>query len=440
MRARHWQAEVWLIRKNPLRSSALLGLCDQAMASFGNFALNVLMARSFGERDYGAFALTLSVAIFLNSLHQAYVTFPLSVRAAASSREESKYLAAVGALMTLALAPLFCAALLPASAGAGKTWLFPFACLFLITWQMQEVYRRALMAQSRFAAVLATDALRYITPLLGLAALNRLSVPRLHWDLAGLALASLAAGYPLFLSCANHSAAAWRARWQEVRVHWRMASPLLGANILAAFSSQWFLWLLASTEGLAASGAMVALVNIASVCNPVLYGTENILVPEAARLRARGVGALKALLRRRMLMAMLLLAPAFLAVQIWPAFLLQHLYGGHHAYGQYAGALRLLVAGFVVWVGAAILGAGLRGFGDTGSVLRMQVWSALVGMTLGSILTLRFGVAGASAATLAGALVRFAVAWRSLARLRHLRALPDESPLGQVIPDMASSA
>src|ERR1700761_250332 len=75
-----------------LRRSGLVGgLTDQAIASLGNFAFNVLLARSFSEHDYGAFALILSVVLFLNTLHQAFVTFPLSVEAAAGTAQRLNY-------------------------------------------------------------------------------------------------------------------------------------------------------------------------------------------------------------------------------------------------------------------------------------------------------------------------------------------------------------
>ena len=59
----------------------------------------------------------------------------------------------------------------------------------------------------------------------------------------------------------------------------------MGANLLASLSTQWFLWLLAWGHDLTSSAVLVALANIVAFSNPVIYGMENILMPEIARQR-----------------------------------------------------------------------------------------------------------------------------------------------------------
>ena len=145
-------------------------LTDQAIVSAGNFGLNVLMARNFSENDYGAFALILSFILFLNTLHQAFVAFPLSVQGAAAPPSRIGYLLAVAAAITLLETLLFFPVLGGAVLSVKRLALFLPACVFMLAWQLQEVWRRGLIARGRYASAIGNDFVRYITALAALAA------------------------------------------------------------------------------------------------------------------------------------------------------------------------------------------------------------------------------------------------------------------------------
>ena len=208
-----------------------------------------------------------------------------------------------------------------------------------------------------------------------------------------------------------------------------MASPVLGANLLAAFSTQWCLWLLAWGHDLGSSAVLVALANIVGFASPVMYGLENILVPEIARQRdGLTFSALMALVWRRGLAGGLLLSPFFLIVMIWPAPVLHLFYGAHKSYVQFTFALQMLAAAYFAYVAATILSATLRGYRASAAVLKMQLYPALMGVTLGSWLTLRFGVSGACFAALIAGTMRVAIGCYHVARLRDVTVADGRSP------------
>src|ERR1700678_3355985 len=216
-------------------------LTDQAIVSAGNFGLNILLARSFSENDYGAFAFLFSFILFLNSLHQAFVTFPLSVQGASAPPQRMNYLLTLAAFLTLVKAALFLPVIAGASLSAHRPMLLLPVFLFMLAWQLQEVWRRALISRARHLGALASDSLRYIAALAAIALIAWFRLLSLPLVFLLLVTASLIAAWPLLSRLlAKHDSVRGNLG-RELRAHWRLAAPVLGANLLAAFSTQWFL-------------------------------------------------------------------------------------------------------------------------------------------------------------------------------------------------------
>lgn len=404
-----------------MRSGLAGGLADQAVVSLGNFGLNILLARQLNEHGYGVFSLILSMALLLNALHQALITFPLSVDAAPAEPGRLPYLLCVASLLTFIVAAIFVVPMAGAALGAGQPALAPLACLYLLAWQLQEVWRRGLLARARYGAALANDAMRYLAPLLLLALWSRDAPLSLQGVFALLFLLSLAMAAGLLPSMLREFPAAKAALAAEIRRHWKLAAPLLLANLLAAFSNQWFLWLLAAGHDVASAGALVAVTNIVAFSQPLMFGLENVMVPEIARRReGLSFGALRALLARRLLAAFALTVPVFVAVLIWPEAILRLVYGTGKSYGQYAPALRLMALAYMTYLAGFSLSATLRGYRRAGDVLRMNFYSALLGVTFGSWLIFRDGVTGACLAALLCGSLRVIIGCYFVNRLREL--------------------
>lgn len=395
------------------------GLADQAIVSLGNFALTVLLARALPAADYGEFSVALSFILFFNTLHQALVIYPLSVRGAAARAEEFPPLAGAALLLT----PVFALAFLPAL-GVGLVsvarpeWL-PLAFLALLTWQWQEVARRGLLARGRFVPAVLIDLVRYFGTAGAVLALPGITCAKVFLLIAA---NSLLATLPFLPGGWRAAAPAIRVLRAELSFHWRMAAPVLGASLLTALSVQWFLWLLAWQGRPDGAAELVALANIVSIANPLILGIENILVPEVARLReGLDFSAMLRLVARRGLLCAGLITPFFIAILLFPEQAARLFYGAATPYAGQAGSLRMLVAAYVTTLAAAIFGSVLRGYRASGALFRMQLYPALVGLTLGSWLTWRHGVPGACLAALLAGAVRAGAGFRFLLSLREAR-------------------
>jgi len=278
--------------------------------------------------------------------------------------------------------------------------------------------RRSALARANYRAAIITDLIRYLGPAAALLALSG------HLGIEGafllIAAASLAGMLPFLGTLARGIGPALRGLREEMSLHWRLAAPVLGANLLAALSVQWFLWLLAWRDDPGGAALLVALTNIVAIANPVIFGVENVLMPEVARRQPDlTFAALLRLIGQRALLCGALIAPVFLLILTFPERAARLFYGAGTPYADHAGDLRLLVGAYVCILAAFIFSAVLRGYRASGAVFRMQLYPALLGLTLGSWLTWQHGVTGACLSALLAGLLRATVGFHSVLRLRR---------------------
>lgn len=402
-----------------MQSDLFGGLADQAIVSFGNFVLSLVLAHHLSSRDYGVFSVALSFILFLNLLHQAFITYPLSVRGAPADADGFRYLLSIATLLT----PIFTLAVLPVLAVAllsvGRPDLLPLSFLALAAWQLHEVVRRGMLARARYRWAIAIDALRYLGAFgVVVAVASWVTIPAVFLILTGASVVSTAANAPALHFCFRPALARLS---QEMAIHRDMGAPVFLANLLLAFSTQWFLWLLAWVHGPAAAASLAALATVAAVASPLMYGAENVIVPEIARARARLTFAdVRALLCRRGGTCLLLAAPLFLPLIAFPLQVLQTVYGRASPYAAHPADLQILAGAYATYLISAVLGAALRGFGANRGVFNMQLFPALFGIVGGTWLTWRYSVSGACIAALLAGVLRGAVAARYVWKLRDL--------------------
>ncbi len=403
-----------------LRSNLSAGLADQAMVSLGNFALNVSLARILPVGDYGTYAVAMSFLLFFNTLHQAFIIYPLSVQTAGTGAHP-------GPLRIAAALTLPCAApvLLVMAAGLwsiGHVSLLAMTSIALLAWQLQEVFRRSLIARGRYGLAMLIDGVRYLGPLAAILALGvPATVTNVYFVIGALSALSI---LPLVPSLWQSKAAFSIPK--ELTAHWRLASPVLGASLLSVFTTQWFLWLLAWRHTPDAAASLVALTNVVAIASPVMLGAENILVPKIARARSDLTYAgLMALVGRYCLGCMALVTPFFLAIALYPHRILALIYGATSAYNTHIAALEMLAGVYVCFVLSYILAATLRGYRAGAAVFSMQLYPAVLGITLGSWLTIRFGLDGAALASLLAGILRAGLGAFHVMRLREEIARPE---------------
>jgi O-antigen/teichoic acid export membrane protein len=400
-----------------LRSGLVGGLTDQAVVSFGNFALSVSMARILPVADYGFYSVGMSFLLFFNTLHQAYIVYPLSVHTASASSPRYGHLLRVAVALTPLCALAFLPVLGAALSSMGRLSLLAPAFLALLAWQGQEVFRRSFLARGHHAQAILLDCVRYIGPLaVVLIFAGRITVAGTFLLIAAMSVIGILPLMPGLwrgASCVLHGIA------QELTDHWRLAAPVIAANLLAAFTTQWFLWLLAWQHMPEKAASLVALTNVVAIASPVMLGAENILVPELARSRNRLTFAgLMRLVSLHCAICIALVAPFFLLIALYPAETLRLVYGRTTAFAMYPGALVMLAGVYACYLLSYILGATLRGYRAGAATFRMQLYPALLGVTLGSWLTIRFGVEGAALAGLLAGLLRVGTGCFQVLRLR----------------------
>ncbi len=397
------------------------GLLDQALVSSANFALNVLLARALPSAQYGVIAVAMSLLIFLNTLHQALVIYPTSLRVTVAPPRRQGYLLTVGAMLTLMLGLVSLPAIFVGLASCGAVEAFLPIALALVLWQLHEVVRRSFLARGLVPAMLAVDAVRYVGALGGAALLP----PRLTIEavFALIAASSACGAVPLVPPALRLFRIAARNLRREMALHWRVAAPVLGANVLAVFSTQWLLWLLAWHQKPDDAAALVALTNIVAISNPVMFGLENILVPEIVRKQqALRFADLLRLLRRRALACAALVAPFFLLIASAPQLAVHAVYGTATPYANSPNALRLLVGTYACFLASYMLGAVLRAYRAGPEVLQVQLYPALLGVSLGSWLVWQYGLFGACLASLLAGCVRVVLGLWFVWRLRGVTA------------------
>jgi hypothetical protein len=133
----------------------------------------------------------------------------------------------------------------------------------------------------------------------------------------------------------------------------------------------------------------------------------------------------------------LLVLPFFAIVLIWPAPVLNLFYGAYKSYSQFTLSLQMLAGAYITYLIAYVLGAALRGYRVSHAVLKMQLYPALMGITVGSWLTLRFGVSGACFAALIAGAMRVGIGWHYVTRLRTLTVPEGHVSAPRQVPDAA---
>ena len=137
-------------------------LIDQGVVSFGNFLLNVLLARTLSEEDYGEFALFLGAIFILRTIDYSIISYPVALRLCVASDEERAGLLGNTILLAAALSLVLVAAMALGTTLLEVDNILLPACLCYLCWQAQETSRRFLHADFRYRAAVAGDAVAYV--------------------------------------------------------------------------------------------------------------------------------------------------------------------------------------------------------------------------------------------------------------------------------------
>ncbi|WP_051677405.1 oligosaccharide flippase family protein [Bradyrhizobium sp. URHD0069] len=391
-------------------------LVDQGVVSFGNFLLNVLLARTLSEVDYGEFALFLGAIFILRNIDYSFISYPLSVRLCVTSDEERAGLLGNTILLTTALSLVLVVAM-----ALGTTLLevdnirLP-ACLCYLCWQAQETSRRCLLADFRYRAAVAGDGIAYVGQALLIALLawlDAITLPAaLYIMSATFAIGALVHASKLRYAWPDLAETRLLAREYFSVGKWSFVNYQL---VLAR--AQLFPWVLAAVAGTAATASLQAGLNIANMMNPIIMGIGN-AIPQVAAHAHRTGGVISAS-RAAYGYVLFGLAPILVvsaAAVLMPELLLRTVYGPSSPYLAAAMGLQFLaVAGVLDYIAEMInktlLGVQAGRLASAVNVVAVGVAAVLAFALIGTL-----GVLGACQALLIANLVRatgavIAIAW-----------------------------
>jgi O-antigen/teichoic acid export membrane protein len=391
-------------------------LVDQGVVSAGNFLLNVLLARTLSEEDYGKFVLFLGAIFALRAFDYSLISYPLSVRLCVASDEERAGLLGNTILLAVALSLVSVVAMALGTTLMEADNIRLPACLCFLCWQAQETSRRCLLADFRYRAAVAGDGTAYVGQALLivlLAWLGYVTVPSALYVMS----ATFAIGALLH-------AAKLRFAWPDfaqtrllAREYFSVAKWSLVNYQLVLFRGQLFPWMLAGTAGTAATASLQAGANISGTMTPIILGIGNAIPQVAAHAYPTGgvIGALRAAYGY----VLFGLAPVLVicsAAVLMPELLLRTVYGPSSPYLANALGLQLLaVAGVLDYIADAatktLLGVEAGRLASLVNAVGVAAAAVLAFALIG-----RLGVVGACLSLLIANLVRatgavLAIAW-----------------------------
>jgi O-antigen/teichoic acid export membrane protein len=289
---------------------------------------------------------------------------------------------------------------------------FGFGCpCILLLWMMRRacymlsVPRKAALAGASYLAVMAG----------GLLALYRAHRMSLGSSIAVLDVSSLLAALGLAVALRPRFAGvSWPYLREVLTKHLHFGRWGVGTGVLYFISGQLFYITLATFDGLDASAALRAMINLLAPATLVSFGFASLLAPTLVAARQRGTFG------RLVATAMSLLVPISLCYWIALALLapaiFRLLYRGR--YIEHAHLLWLLGASLVATSAIDILGAALRAREEPKEAFLAFAASATFALVAGTALTYMWGITGAVLSIVGAGAVAASVLARFYARRR----------------------
>ncbi len=323
-------------RRSRLFGKNIWAMGDQVLISATNFLTTVLIARVLSPALFGTFTLVYSALLLANIFQSTLITQAHNVLSL--SREGQAYrrytgntalsqIALVSVEAMLALIVAMIAGLKGSSAASLILWLAP-AC---VAWQMQELVRRIMYTECRFAAAFWNDCISYGGQIL---------LFLVFWysgDLNG--------NTAMFSLTITSAAAAALGVWQirssldfklDLSVfaeNWMFGKWLIGGELIQWFGSlQLYLFLTAYLLGTHATGELRAAQTVFGPTRIFAFYLGSVLPIRFAKAMAeKGTGAVQRLLRQTSIRVLPLLGMYCLIIAAFPELVLQTIFGKQYA-------------------------------------------------------------------------------------------------------------
>lgn len=408
-----------------IKSGSVWAIADQVVASGGNFAITLLLARGLAPAEFGTFVLINSACLIVFGFHANLIVSPLVVLGASASAAKSRTYSTVALMLTLALLPVSFLVVFSASASLHREVTGFLAVISILAWQLQETTRRALISKLRYRDAIWGDAISY----LGQALLVGLLIMQPRFTL------NETFGVMAATSVAAAAIQCWQLRlapttWSQLLVtgteFWTLGKWLAVVSLTSVVAGPLFPWLLNWFRNKEAVASFQAVINVLGLANPLILSIPAIVMPTVANRMRESVGnpskVLFNLTMRHVLWFELLLAPWLLILTVWPHVALISFYGKATAYGNQTVALRVGVLVYLLTVPMTILAAVLTGSGRTKSNAAMQGAGAVASLVCAPPLIFAGGVVGTMLAETVARGIRVWYAVRAIRRLSVVNA------------------
>jgi O-antigen/teichoic acid export membrane protein len=386
------------------------GFADQALSSLTNFGVGVLVARTVGREDFGAFSLAFATYLVALISSRALSSEPLVIRHSHGPHAEWRRAAAGASALALLAGVIGGAvvAVISVLTDGPISEAFLGLALVLPGLLLQDMWRFAFVAQGKVHRAFLCD-LTWIVLLvpallwLGEQEGTTLLAPMLVWGgsaavggLVGVALARTLPSPRLI------------GQWWRANVD---IGPRYVAEALVSMASQQLtIYALGALVGLAAAGALRGAQLLLGPMQVILMGLTLIAIPEGSRvMKARGPGAL---LRPSIALSLgvLCLAAAWaVALLVLPDSIGVAILGASWAPArEILLPLSIAYAGMMSSVGAGI---GLRVLADARRSLRARTYDASAQVVGGISGALIAGTVGAAVGLAIGAWIGTTLYW-----------------------------
>jgi O-antigen/teichoic acid export membrane protein len=385
---------------------------DQGAFALSHFVLNILLARWLSIEDYGLFTVSYAVFLFVGTVHSGLLSEPLVVFAAGKySGESGRYLRVLlwGHIVFSAVVAgaLFAAGLILAA--VGYVTLFPIVAalafatpLILLQW----LARHACYARLNPRMAAAAGVVYMLLIVAGVFGLQMATMLSVSSALALLGVASLPVSmwmlWRLEVGTATLTSRGFVS--DVIGEHWRYGRWAVPTRVLGYVPSNIYYFILPAWGGLAAAGALRALMNLIMPMLQAYAALSNVMIPLFSR--ARAPRDFDRLFRVALMGLVSAAALYWVILTLADGWLLDLLYGG--GYGEYRDVLRILGLLPITAAALAVVGSALRALARPDRVFWATVIGAVWSITAGAALAAWAGLAGATAALVIGSFASLA--------------------------------
>jgi len=400
------------VRFLPLLRRASWGLGDQALSSLTNFVLGVLIARTVGVEQFGAFSLAFAAYLLVLSICRAYPMEPLPIRYSVAPEASFRpaAAAAVGSVIAVAVGCSIVLAVIGVVTGGALSQALLALALTLPGLLVQDAWRSVFFAWHRGRSAFFNDFLWAVVMFPAIVIVLRSGDHSVFWPtFVWGASATVAAVFGVFQSRIVPAPMRTRAWWHE---HIDLGPRFIVETVARTAGGNLSTYGIGLAAGLAAVGALRAASLILGPVQVLFLGIGLIAVPEGVRAAAQSLGHL----RRLAIILSILLALFTLGWGVFVLLLPQDV-GVALLGSTWDPARAVLVPSIVGQVGGVLTtgpGMGLRTLAAARRSLRVSVIASIITVILGVGGAVAGGVLGAAWGLALAALASATLWWRAL--------------------------